>query len=96
VDRGGPRESIIDGETGFLRMDDPDAFAQGMTRLFTMPPGQLDRIGARARLRAAAFSWDTVAARMDDHVDHLADAVRVPIRAQPIPEPIALAVGAPQ
>jgi len=94
VDRGGPRESIINGETGFLRLDDHDAFAQAMTSLAAMAPVQLDEMGARSRLRAGTFSWDAFASRMDDHIDELGLTDGVPAQPAPADAALAVAVGA--
>ncbi len=93
VDRGGPRESIVNGETGFLRLDDPDAFAQAMASLAAMRPAQLDRMGARSRVRAGTFSWDAFASRMDDHVEELSATKPLPLQPVRAPEPMPLAVG---
>jgi len=93
VDRGGPRESIVNGETGFLRLDDADAFAQAMASLAAMRPAQLERMGARSRVRAGTFSWDAFASRIDDHVEELSAAKAAPVQALRATEPMPLAVG---
>jgi glycosyltransferase involved in cell wall biosynthesis len=72
TNRGGPRESVLDGVTGFLRPDLPGWFAVGMRTLAEMPAAELDAMGARGRERALGFSWDRFVDRMDEHVEELA------------------------
>jgi len=70
VNRGGPTESIIDGETGFLLEPSPGAFADRMLWLAEHPEA-LERMGAAAARRAAEFSWDTFVRRLDDCIETL-------------------------
>lgn len=72
TDRGGPRESVVDGETGFLRIDHPHAFSTALDTLVSMPPAELDLMSAQARLRALDFPWSNFVNRIDDHVEELA------------------------
>ena len=69
TDRGGLRESVIDGETGFLCRDDEEVFEQAIARLVSLPSSVLDRIGLRARARAADFTWGAFVDRIDAHID---------------------------
>jgi glycosyltransferase involved in cell wall biosynthesis len=69
TDRGGPRESMIHGETGFLCRDDEETFEQAIAQLAGMPSTVLDRMGLKARARAAEFSWDAFVDRIDAHID---------------------------
>lgn len=85
TDRGGPRETVVDGVTGFLRPDHPHAFADAITTLSTMPEPQLDKISAQARARALDFPWSRFVQRMDDHVDELAALRGLPWRRMPAP-----------
>ncbi len=78
TDRGGPRETIVDGETGFLRPDDPDAFAAAMAVLASMPTADLRCIASRARARAERFGWDAFVNRIDRHVEEISSPVAVP------------------
>ncbi len=71
TDRGGPRESVIDGLTGFLRADHPHAFASAMRDLASMPPDTWDGFSARARERSYAFPWQRFVERIDEHVELL-------------------------
>jgi len=81
VDRGGPRESVLDGLTGYLRPDHPDAFAAAIETLAALPASSLDEIGQLARSRAREFSWQPFVARIDDHVEEIADPM--PSRIDP-------------
>jgi glycosyltransferase involved in cell wall biosynthesis len=71
VNRGGPTESIVHGETGFLLEPTPEAFAGQMLWL-SQHPEVLRRMGVAARARATAFSWDAFVRRLDDYVETLA------------------------
>jgi len=57
---GGLRESIVDGETGVLAPD-PPALTDAVRRLLADRAAR-ERMGAAARARAEAFSWDRAAA----------------------------------
>jgi glycosyltransferase involved in cell wall biosynthesis len=70
VARGGPLESIGDGETGFLCAPDPDAFATAMARLIDDPLLGA-AMGEAGRRRVACFPWARFVGRIDDYVDAL-------------------------
>jgi glycosyltransferase involved in cell wall biosynthesis len=72
TDRGGPRESVIDGQTGLLRADHPDAFADAIRTLAAMPEHRLDQMSQAARTRALQFRWETFVEAMDTQVDEAA------------------------
>jgi glycosyltransferase involved in cell wall biosynthesis len=72
VDRGGPRESVLDGLTGYLRPDHPDAFASAIETLAALPSVILDEVAQLARSRAQEFSWQPFVARIDEHVEEIA------------------------
>ncbi len=73
---GGLRESIVDGETGFLA-DDLDELT-GRVRELIASAELRARLGAIAQTRAYGFNWDATAAA---HLAVLADAARTsPIR----------------
>jgi glycosyltransferase involved in cell wall biosynthesis len=74
TDRGGPRESVIQGETGFLCPDDPFAFGAAFRGLSRMSDYELDELGERARQRALCFPWNGFVDRIDSHVEELAPA----------------------
>jgi glycosyltransferase involved in cell wall biosynthesis len=69
TDRGGPRESILDGVTGFLRADEPGVFAAGLRELAEMPDWRLDEMAVAGRARVAEFRWDAFVKRIDAHVE---------------------------
>jgi glycosyltransferase involved in cell wall biosynthesis len=97
VNRGGPRESIIDGQTGFLRMDTRAEFAAAMRELTSMPEAQMDRMSAAARARAEQFSWDRFVERIDAHVEELAinSTADLPF-LRPVVEGVAIAQSGPE
>lgn len=84
--RGGPLESVVDGESGLLRPDRPEEFARGLAEIAALGERELDAMGEKARLRALGFGWDAFVERMDSHVEELA-GVR--------PAPALTAAGAP-
>lgn len=73
VNRGGPAESVVDGETGFLVDPTPERFANAMERLVD-DPDLVRRMGRKARTRAAEFDWARFCERLDDSMDELAHA----------------------
>ena len=79
TDRGGPRESVVDGLTGFLREDRTEIFAEAMSQLAAMTESEWDRLARYARERACQFTWQAFVARIDAHVDELA---RTPLSRQ--------------
>jgi hypothetical protein len=71
TDRGGPRESVVDGSTGFLRPADPNAFAGAIRALAYMPAEQLEMMSKSGRERALQFPWQRFVERIDEHVELL-------------------------
>jgi glycosyltransferase involved in cell wall biosynthesis len=57
IDAGGPRESILDGRTGWLLPDDPEAFSEKVIAVASAPAGDLASMRAASRERAATFAW---------------------------------------
>uniref|UniRef100_UPI0018DFA5B3 glycosyltransferase family 4 protein n=1 Tax=Neoroseomonas rubea TaxID=2748666 RepID=UPI0018DFA5B3 len=80
VDRGGPRESVVHGATGFLVADDPDAFAARMVEL-ARDPALCERLGAAGRERARLFTWDAFVAGLDATVEGMVEKDRERRRA---------------
>ncbi len=68
VNRGGPVESVVHGETGFLLDPTPEAFAAKLDWL-ARHPAETERLGRRAAERAAGFSWDRFVTRLDDYFE---------------------------
>lgn len=67
VARGGPLESIVHGETGYLCPPEPAAFAAAMARLIE-DPALARRLGLAGRERSLTFSWETFVNRIDTYV----------------------------
>ena len=68
VNRGGPTESVADGETGALLDPTPRAFAEQMAHLADHPE-EINRMGSKALARAALFSWETFVRRLDEYIE---------------------------
>jgi glycosyltransferase involved in cell wall biosynthesis len=67
VNRGGPLETVVHQQTGFLTEPRAEAFASVMEQLADSP--SLVRImGKMARARALEFTWDRFAAGLDDSI----------------------------
>lgn len=68
--RGGPLESQVDGQTGFLADPDPGAFSEAMTRLLA-DMGTLRHMGMAARNHSRKYDWSEFVARTDQVLDGL-------------------------
>ncbi len=68
VNRGGPTESIVHEETGFLLAPTPEAFATKMTWLVEHPEAA-KRMGALAVDRVRRYSWEAFVQRLDDYLE---------------------------
>jgi glycosyltransferase involved in cell wall biosynthesis len=77
VDSGGPRESVIHGETGWLLPADASSFAAAM-REVAAGGAAVDAMRAAARRRAEHFGWDAFARRIDVVMEALAAHAPVP------------------
>jgi glycosyltransferase involved in cell wall biosynthesis len=64
VNRGGPSETVLHGETGYLEPDIPAAFARRMIEL-AADPALCRRLGLAGAERAQQFSWDAFVAGLD-------------------------------
>ena len=67
TNQGGPKESIIDGETGFLAEPNEEDFSQKMATL-AKDEQLARRMGRKGRQRAMQFDWKGAAQRMDELV----------------------------
>jgi glycosyltransferase involved in cell wall biosynthesis len=76
VDAGGPRESVVHGETGWLLPATPRAFASQMQAVQAMP-GELARMRHSCREWASRFDWDSFVMRVDDIMEQVAIDGRV-------------------
>jgi alpha-1,3/alpha-1,6-mannosyltransferase len=71
VDSGGPRETVVHGSTGWLEPRDPERFADRVLEVLDAPDGAVAMREA-AVARAAAFTWDAFAQRVDDVMEEVA------------------------
>jgi glycosyltransferase involved in cell wall biosynthesis len=76
VNAGGPRESIVHGETGWLLPGTARAFANQMQAVRAMP-GELVRMRRACRLWASRYDWDSFVARVDDIMEQVVHEGRV-------------------
>lgn len=81
VDRGGPRETVVDGETGYRVPPDPDAFSRAMEALAD-DVSLVRRMGQRSIERAAQFGWDSFCRTVDDHLDAIGGRRPPRVRAE--------------
>jgi glycosyltransferase involved in cell wall biosynthesis len=68
VNRGGPVESVVDGQTGFLVNPTPESFASAIEMLAD-DPDLVRRLGVNARARASEFDWSHFCSRLDTHIE---------------------------
>lgn len=68
VNEGGPKESIIDGETGFLVEAVPEKFAERMDYL-AENPGRVEKMGKKAREESKKYSWEKFVETLDTEVE---------------------------
>ena len=70
VNQGGPKESVVDGVTGYLVSPEPGAFADAMARLAGDP--KLTReLGEAATDRVQMYDWSHFVERFDAYLDSL-------------------------
>ena len=75
ADAPGIRESVLDGETGFLVPgSDVAAYAAAMRGLVESP-ALVDTLGSNARRFAETFTWDRAARETLHHLEHLVGGV---------------------
>lgn len=73
-DSPGLRESVRDGETGYLvPHGNEDAFAERLNRL-AGDPALVARLGVQARRFAETFTWDRAAEQTETHLRELVEA----------------------
>ena len=77
-DHGGTTETVVPGETGWLvKVDDPDAWAQAMTKAIDMGPPRLAAMGQAAANRARRlYSVDAMCEATLDAYSHVLAARR--------------------
>jgi glycosyltransferase involved in cell wall biosynthesis len=67
VDQGGPKETVIDGSTGFLVPPKSSAFSSKMEMLAD-DPALVTQMGRRGREHARSFSWEVFCDRLDTYI----------------------------
>jgi glycosyltransferase involved in cell wall biosynthesis len=75
VNSGGPRESIVDGETGFLCELSANDFARRMCDLATNPELTAS-MGLAGRRRSLQYDWRPFALRIDRYIDELCETAK--------------------
>lgn len=83
VASGGPCESIVHGETGWLLEGRPKTFADQMLAVSAMPE-EIGRMRSACRRRAARYDWDRFVARIDDVMEEVATTGAVTAPVHPI------------
>jgi glycosyltransferase involved in cell wall biosynthesis len=65
-DSGGPLEFVEDGASGLVAAPTPEALAEGIDRLASLPEARLREMGEEGRSRVAHLSWDAVVDRLTE------------------------------
>ena len=65
-DSGGPLEFVSEGQSGLVSASGPDALAETIERLWTLPQGRLREMGAAGREVVRDITWDTVFDRLTE------------------------------
>ena len=84
ADTGGPLETVIDGETGWLRpADDIGQWTKVMHQvLFDMPTDQLGHMGEKGKRRVIdEFSLTKMASRLDEEIENMLNTPRISTHA---------------
>jgi glycosyltransferase involved in cell wall biosynthesis len=102
VNAGGPAESVLHGQTGWLLENDATAFSWQMHAVAASAlgrPSELLRMGQLCRERASEFTWDNFVLRLDEVMASVAEhgvaapaTARTPItaaRSARVAQPIA-------
>ena len=92
VDRGGPRETVVNNVTGWLLPPDAHAFAEQMRAVSVAAERDLGVLRRAAIERAAEFGWDAFVERVDDVMELM--AAREPVTT-PLPALLAGITGTP-
>ncbi len=70
VNEGGPRESIVSGENGFLVNADPEEFAEKMLHL-AENPSLVKKMGRSGMESVKRYDWKHFVKRYDEHIERL-------------------------
>lgn len=70
VNEGGPRESILDGETGFLVDDSPESIADAMEELVENSE-MVKEMGEKGRQESRKYTWKKFIQKFDEKVEEV-------------------------
>lgn len=70
VNQGGPKESVVDGETGYLVPAEPAAFAEAMARL-AADPELTEKLGRAAAEWVERYDWSHFVKRFDAYLESI-------------------------
>lgn len=68
IARGGPVESLVDGQTGYLLEDNPSLFANKMREL-ALNPGLVREMGKAAHAHVQQYSWENFVGEFDNLIE---------------------------
>ncbi|KAI8854503.1 hypothetical protein BC829DRAFT_380095 [Chytridium lagenaria] len=72
VNDGGPTETVLDGDTGYLREPKAEAFSEAVERILGMSEAQRKRMGEAGRRRVEEnFTLDSFSRRLDGILQHV-------------------------
>jgi glycosyltransferase involved in cell wall biosynthesis len=71
VNRGGPQETVLHGETGFLQDPQPNAFSAAMEKLAD-DPALVSRMGKAGRIHVQRYEWTKFCNTLDEYLDGVA------------------------
>jgi glycosyltransferase involved in cell wall biosynthesis len=71
VNEGGPRESVVHGETGFLVKANPQALCRVM-QLLCKDTKTCKKIGKNARKHVQKYGWDNFVRKFDEYLEMIA------------------------
>ncbi len=77
LNRGGPTEIVVDGDTGLLVDGDAAACGRAIARL-EADPAAAQRMGRNGLERARLFTWETFVEKIDSYFDTLATPDQTP------------------
>ncbi|MBI5870699.1 MAG: glycosyltransferase [Actinobacteria bacterium] len=77
VNQGGPKESVVDGETGYLVSPESRAFAEAMSRL-AADPELTQKLGRAGAERVKRYDWSHFVQRFDARLEKIAGNMEHP------------------
>ena len=73
IAKGGPLESIIDNQTGYLLEDNPAQFAEKMGEL-AMKPELVKEMGMKAHEHVQQYNWGNFVDAFDDLIERTVES----------------------